>query len=62
VIYSFPVVRDARWVVVDEKRFSFQDRVEPIAAALKLVQLRRDPRWRIVFERDGVVILERQGR
>jgi uncharacterized membrane protein len=61
-IYSFPVVRDARLIVVDEKRLSFQDRVEPIAAALKLAQLRRDPRWRIAFERDGVVILERQGR
>ncbi|MHB8643129.1 MAG: DUF2079 domain-containing protein [Gaiellaceae bacterium] len=60
-IYSFPVVRNAHWVVVDEKRPSFEDRVESIAAEIRLVQLRRERRWRIVFERDGVVVFERQG-
>ena len=61
-IYSFPVLRNARWVVVDEKRLSYEDRFATIPAALTLVQLRRDRRWRTVFERDGILVFERQGR
>ena len=61
-IYSFPVLRDAGWVVVDEKRLSYEDRFATIPAALTLVRLRRAPAWRLIFERDGVLVFERQGR
>lgn len=58
-IFSFPVLRDARWVAVDEKRLSYQDRFATIPAAVRLVQLRRDPRWRLAFEQDGVLVFRR---
>jgi uncharacterized membrane protein len=61
-IYSFPVLRDAGWVAVDEKRLSYEDRFATIPAALTLVRLRRAPGWRLVFERDGVLVFKRQGR
>jgi uncharacterized membrane protein len=61
-IYSFPVVRDARWIAVDEKRLSYEDRFATIPAALALVQLRRDSMWRIIFERDGILVFRHQGR
>jgi len=56
-ILSFPEVEGAAWVAVDETQLSFRDRgIAPLRAVNRLVRLRRNPAWRVVFEQDGVVI------
>jgi uncharacterized membrane protein len=58
-ILSFPFVQDATWVAVDETAPSFGDRVAPIPTAVQLVWLRKNPAWKLVFERDGVLVFHR---
>ncbi len=58
-ILNFPKLSDATWVAVDETRMSYLDRISPLPAATDLVALRRNPNWRIVFERDGVLVFRR---
>lgn len=59
-IFSFPVLREARWVAVDTTRPSYRDAaVAPARFARALSRLRRDPRWRVVFDRDGILVLRR---
>jgi uncharacterized membrane protein len=59
-IHSFPVVRDADWVVVDLERASYLDRRSaPSTTAVPLAQLLRDPGWRTVFDEDGIIVLTR---
>ena len=59
-IFSFPVLREARWAIVDESRPSYRDRVHaPAAFARALERLRADPAWAVVFDEDGVVVLRR---
>ncbi len=59
-VLSFPVLADARWVVVDERRPSTLDRaVDPGGFASALERLRRDPRFRLVAEDDGVLLFRR---
>ena len=59
-VFSYPVVREARWIAVDEQRPSLGDRLNPPEAAARIGALRRDPAWRIVFDRDGVLVLRRR--
>jgi len=57
---SFPELRGAEWVAADETQLSFRDRgIAPLRAAKRLVLLRRNPSWRVVFERGGLVIFRR---
>src|SRR5690606_10963968 len=56
-IYMFPVVRDAGWIVVDETRPYMGDRRDPAAHAVRLEALRADPRFAVVFDEDGIVVL-----
>jgi uncharacterized membrane protein len=59
-IHSFPVVRDAEWVLVDLKRASYLDRRSaPSTAAVPLARLLRDASWTTVFEADGILVLRR---
>jgi len=61
-ILSFPRLRDATWLAVDSTRLSYLDRStggKPAARAL--TRLRRNQGWRVVFARDGVLILRRVG-
>jgi uncharacterized membrane protein len=58
-ILSFPYVQDAEWVAVDERNFGYADRVAPLPAATQTAWLRRNPEWRLVFERDGVLVFRR---
>ena len=58
-VLSLPELADATWVVADETRSSYEDRVAPIPAATALALLRRDRRWTRVFERDGIVVFHR---
>jgi uncharacterized membrane protein len=58
-VLSLPKLSDATWVVADETRSSYADRSAPVPAAAALVRLRRSPDWRLVFERDGVLVFRR---
>ena len=60
-VFSFPVLREATWVAVDETRPSYLDRaVAPRDAARAVARLRGDPRWELVFEEDGVLLFRRR--
>ena len=59
-ILSFPVLADATWVAVDETRPGYRDRIAPLPVAVRVRQLRADPRWRVVFDEDGVVLFRRR--
>jgi uncharacterized membrane protein len=58
-ILSYPRLADATWVAVDETRASFLDRADAERAVARLVTLRRNPSWRLVFERDGILVFRR---
>ena len=60
-IYSFPRLLDATWVAVDESSPGYLDRFAPRDYARAIARLRRDPRWRLVLERDGVLVFRRRG-
>jgi uncharacterized membrane protein len=59
-ILSFPYVQDATWVAADETQPGYPDRFEPLPTAVQLSWLRRNPEWRLVFERDGILIFHRR--
>ena len=74
--HSFPVIADAQWIVVDsadtrlpaptvtDTRFaaSLHD-LQPQKGRLlrAIAELRRNSRWRLVFERHGVLVWQRSG-
>ena len=58
-VFSFPVLREAEWVIVDERRLTFLDSLAPERARPKLAALRRDPAWTRVFAEDGVLVFRR---
>ncbi len=58
---SFPYIQDATWVAADETSPGYADRLAPLPTAVQLSWLRRNPDWRLVFERDGVLIFHRRG-
>jgi uncharacterized membrane protein len=59
-VLSFPFVLDARWIVVDERSPGYADRQAPTPYAQRIAQIRRNPAWRLVFERDGVLVFRRR--
>jgi uncharacterized membrane protein len=59
-VLSLPKLGDATWVVADETRSSYADRVAPLPSAAALVRLRKSPDWRLVFEEDGVLVFQRR--
>jgi uncharacterized membrane protein len=58
-VLSFPFLLDAEWVAADETSPGYADRIAPRPYARALARLRRDPRFRLVFEQDGVLIFRR---
>src|SRR6266511_2178408 len=58
-VLSFPFIRDAAWVAVDESRPGYADRLAPLPTAAQVVWLRRNPAWRLVFEHDAVLVFHR---
>ena len=58
-VLSFPYVQDAQWVAADETSPGYADRLAPLPTAVQLSWLRRNPEWRLVFERDGILIFRR---
>jgi uncharacterized membrane protein len=59
-IFSFPLLREAKWAVVDERRLTFLDSLKPGRSKAALAKLRRDPSWSRVFARDGVLVFRRR--
>jgi uncharacterized membrane protein len=59
-IFSVPKLGDATWVAVDETRSSYADRLAPIPSAAAVVRLRRDARWKLVFQEDGILVFQRR--
>jgi uncharacterized membrane protein len=56
-VFSFPHVRGAEWVAVDETRPSVLDRAfAPFEGRRAIEALRRHPRWRLVAAEDGVLL------
>jgi uncharacterized membrane protein len=60
-VLSFPVIQDAAWIAADETSPGYADRLAPLPTAVQLSWLRRNPEWRLVFERDGILIFHRSG-
>jgi uncharacterized membrane protein len=58
-VLSFPFIQDATWIAADETQPGYADRYAPLATAEQLVWLRRNPEWKLVFERDGVLVFHR---
>jgi uncharacterized membrane protein len=58
-VLSFPFLQDATWVAADETAPGYADRLAPLPTAVQLSWLRRNPEWRLVFERDGILIFQR---
>ncbi len=59
-VLSLPKLSDATWVVADETRPSYADRSAPLPAAAALVRLRRNPGWKLIFERDGLLVFHKR--
>lgn len=60
-VFSFPVLREATWVVVDTQRPSHRDQADaPVPFAKALASLRRDPRFVLVVHDDGVLAFRRR--
>jgi uncharacterized membrane protein len=59
-VLSLPKLGDATWVVADEIRSSYADRVAPLPSAAALVRLRQNHAWRLVFEDDGVLVFHKR--
>jgi uncharacterized membrane protein len=60
-VLSFPIIQDAAWIAADETSPGYADRLAPLPTAVQLSWLRRNPDWRLVFERDGILIFHRSG-
>ena len=58
-VLSVPRLLNAEWIAVDETSPGFADRIAPVAYARMIERLRRDRRFRLVFEEDGVLIFRR---
>jgi uncharacterized membrane protein len=59
-IFSFPELRGAEWVVVDERKPSLRDQNDRQGGLVHIARLRRDPRFRMVFAEDGVLVFRRR--
>jgi hypothetical protein len=59
-IHSFPFLHDSEWIVADETRPGYADRISALATSERLRRLRLDPEWRIVFDEDGITVFRRR--
>ena len=58
-IYTFPIIDDAQWVIVDSHRPYVADRLDPIRFPPYLRSLRDRPDMRLVMNQDGVMVFRR---
>jgi uncharacterized membrane protein len=59
-IFSFPYLRGAEWVIVDQQKPSLGDHNDKRGGLARIMQLRRDTRFRLVSADDGVVVFRRR--
>jgi len=60
-VFSFPMLREARWVVVDTLRMTYlDDNVARTRGLRALRRLRLDPGWHVVFARKHILVLHRE--
>jgi uncharacterized membrane protein len=59
-IFSFPYLRGAAWVIVDEQKPSLGDHNDKQGGLKRIEQLRHDPRFRLVAAADGVLVFRRR--
>jgi uncharacterized membrane protein len=59
-IFSFPYLREADWVVVDEQKPSLGDHNDRRGGLRRIERLRHDPRFRLVAADDGVLVFRRR--
>lgn len=58
-IFSFPLLREASWVAVDERRPSYLSGTSRATFAAALARFRESGDWSVVFEREGLLVLRR---
>ena len=58
-VFSFPVLEEAAWVVVDERRLTYLDSLRPERARPALTALQRNRHWRRLFAEDGILVFRR---
>jgi len=60
-IFGFPVICDAQWVLVDRADPFVPKWVQPYTRSFddSIAALRRDPGWRLVYSREGVLVFQR---
>lgn len=57
-VFSFPVLGEATWIAVDERRPSYRDQADaPVRFARAYAALLAGGRFRVVFAEDGIVVL-----
>jgi len=61
VIYTFPLIDNAQWVVVDDKDPYVYDHPDPVGHSQALGALVLNQSYRSVFARDGVYVFKRIG-
>jgi len=59
-IFSFPYVRGAEWVVVDETRPSLGDHYDKRGGLARIEAFRRNTGFRLVSSADGVLVFRRR--
>ena len=59
-IFSFPYLRGASWVIVDERKPSLGDHNDKRGGLSQIERLRHDPRFRLVSAADGVLVFRRR--
>jgi uncharacterized membrane protein len=59
-IFSFPYLRGATWVIVDEQRPSLGDHYDKRGGLERIEQLRRNRQFRLVSSADGVLVFRRR--
>jgi hypothetical protein len=60
-VFSFPVLAESEWIVVDGHRPSYRDRNDaPAAFRDALSRIREDGRFEVVFDEDRVLVLRRR--
>jgi uncharacterized membrane protein len=58
-IMAFPTIADAEYVVIDLQQPDVDDGVAPVGHAAAVTRLRANPDFRLISDRDGVIIFRR---
>ncbi len=61
IVHLFPARDDAEWAVLDTRDPSNTTAswIGPVPFATQLARLDRDPSWRVVYDREGVLVYRR---